>query len=75
MLLVGFCCDGGTLGGVGPVSPPPASSFNQLGLLTAGEGFGMAGLASERVEPRAGLPAGGFSPGALASGGLGALGF
>lgn len=75
MLLVGFCCDGGTLGGVGPVSPPPASSFTQLGLLTAVEGLRMAGLESERVEPRAALLAEGFSPGALASGALGTHGF
>lgn len=71
MLLVGFCCDRGTLGGVGPVSPPPASSFTQLGLLrTAGEGLWMAGLGSDGMQPR-----GGFGPVALASGGLGTDGF
>lgn len=64
MLLLGFCCKGGNLGGVEPVGPPPLSSFTQLGLaVTAGEGLGKVGLESDRVELREGLLKGGFCPG------------
>lgn len=57
------------MGGVEPVSPPPASCFTQLGLGTAaGGGLGTAGMPSDRVELRHGLLGGGFCPGPLASG-------
>lgn len=76
MLLGGFCCAGGSLGGVEPVSPPPVSSFTLLGLLrTGGEGLEMAGLESDWVVLRRGLLAEGFTAGALASGGWGTNGF
>lgn len=76
MPLLGFCCEGGILGGVWPVSPPPVSSFTQLGLeMTAGGGLGKAGLESDRVELRGGLLRGGFCPGPLASGACERVGF
>ena len=70
-LLLGFCCVLGTLGGVellfSPV-PPPLSSFTQLGLEAATtEGFGKAGLDSDKVELRGRLLKGGFCVGPLAS--------
>lgn len=73
MVLAGFCCTRGTLGGVEPVSPPPVSSF-QLGLLkTGGEGLETAGLESDWA--RGGLLAEGFGGRALVSGGWGTDGF
>lgn len=71
MLLLGFLCKFGILGGVTLVftaEPPPLSSFTQLGLeANAGEGLGKAGLDSDRVEVREGLLRGGFGPRPLVS--------
>lgn len=78
MLLLGFCCKGGILGVelVVDVTPPPLSSFTQLGLEpTAGDGLRKAGLESDRVELRGGLLKGGLCPGPLDSGGCERGGF
>lgn len=71
MLLLGFCCKVGTLGGVEVVTDGALlalSSFTQLGLgLTAVGGLGKAGLESERLGPSGVLWKGGFFVGPLAS--------
>lgn len=57
------------MGCVGTAGPPPLSSFTQLGLeVTAGEGLGKAGLASDMVELSGVLLNGGFCTGPLVSG-------